>query len=33
MSLIDYQATRRDLLPAVDGKQVSSEEWLEHQNR
>jgi hypothetical protein len=32
MSLIDYQDTRQDLLPSVDGKQVSSEEWLEHQN-
>ncbi len=32
MSLIDYQAARRNLLPSVDGKQVSSEEWLEHQS-
>jgi len=33
MSLTDYQAKRRELLPSVDGKQVSSGEWLEHQNR
>jgi len=32
MALIDYQATWRDRLPSVDGKQVSSQEWLEHQS-
>ena len=33
MSLIDYHATWRNLLPTVDGNQVSSEEWLQHQSK
>jgi hypothetical protein len=32
LSLIDYRERWLDLAPSVDGKQVTAEEWLRHQN-